>query len=258
MDSLLVKQEKYLESGIHIGTKLKVVDMEPYIYRKRSDGLYVLDLRKIDECLRAAAAEIGKYSSQDILVVASRTYAGNAAAKFSKIIGCKAILGRFIPGTFTNVSRSYFLEPKFVLVCDPKAERQAIVEAARMNIPVAALCDTDNPTTGVTFIVPCNNKGRRSLALIFYILAREYFMAQKRISSYDEFSLQPEDFESDDAYQETKEETKKSDVLSEPQAQDGQDAAVSETTAPKKQSKKKSLEKQKPLPPPVPQEEVTN
>ncbi len=204
MESLLVKQEKYLESGIHIGTKMKVADMEPFIYRKRNDGLYVLDLRKVDECLRNAATHIGNVAPEDILVVASRTYSGNAAAKFSKILGCKVLLGRFVPGTLTNVTRPYFCEPKLMVVCDPKAEHQAIIEAVRMNIPVVSLCDTDNTTKGTKAVIPCNNKGRRSLALIFYILAREYFMSQKRISTYDEFALQPENFESDDAYREIK------------------------------------------------------
>ncbi|OIO20631.1 30S ribosomal protein S2 [Candidatus Micrarchaeota archaeon CG1_02_47_40] len=200
MESLLVKQEKYLESGIHIGTKMKVAAMNPFIYRKRNDGLYVLDLRKVDESLRAAAEEVAKHDPADMLVVASRIYSGYAAAKFAKFLGCKVILGRFIPGTLTNVSRPYFIEPKFLLVCDPKAEKQAIVEAVQMSIPVCGLCDTDNFTGGVTSIIPCNNKGRRSLALVFYLLAREYHMKRNLISSYDEFKLTSEDFESDDAY----------------------------------------------------------
>lgn len=248
MESLLVKQEKYLESGIHIGTKMKVAAMNPFIYRKRNDGLYVLDLRKVDESLRAAAEEVAKHDPADMLVVASRTYSGYAAAKFAKFLGCKVILGRFIPGTLTNVSRPYFIEPKFLLVCDPKAEKQAIVEAVQMSIPVCGLCDTDNFTGGVSSIIPCNNKGRRSLALVFYLLAREYHMKRNLISSYDEFKLTSEDFESDDAYLSLMggvKETDSEEETPEPQEREGESKEAQDAPAADKQAEHKKPRKRK-------------
>lgn len=196
-ENFLIKQEAYLEAGIHIGTKLKVVDMNQFIYRVRNDGLYVLDLRKIDERIRMAGKLLAKYEPNEIMVVASRTYSGNAAAVFSSVSGIKVFQGRFIPGILTNVSRADFMEPKLLLICDPKSERQAITEAGTMGIPIVGLCDSDNGTSFIDWVVPCNNKGRRSLALIFYLLAREYQMGRGSIASYDEFSTPLSAFEAE-------------------------------------------------------------
>jgi len=196
-DNFLIKQETYLEAGIHIGTKLKVVDMNPFIYRVRNDGLYVLDLRKIDERIRMAGKLLAKYEPGEIMVVASRTYSGNAASVFSSITGIKVFQGRFIPGILTNVARADFVEPKLLLVCDPKSERQAVTEAGTMGIPIVGLCDSDNGTSFVDWVIPCNNKGRRSLALIFYLLAREFQMGRGKIASYDEFSTPLAAFEAE-------------------------------------------------------------
>jgi small subunit ribosomal protein S2 len=194
-EGFLIKQEKYLETGIHIGTKLRVIDMKRFIYRTRSDGLYVLDLRKIDERIRLAGKILAKYDPQDIVVVASRTYSSMAAQAFGKITQAKVVSGRFVPGTFTNVQRPDFVEPKLVIICDPKGERQAVLECGKMGIPTIGLCDTDNYTMFIDWIIPCNNKGRRSLALIFWLLAREMAMNSGKCASYDEFKPTLEEFE---------------------------------------------------------------
>ncbi len=191
----LVSQELYLKSGVHIGTKIKTGEMRKFIYRRRGDKLYVLNLREIDNRLRLAAKELARFEPEDILVTASRTYATSAAAMFCKIIGARLYPGRFIPGVLTNPSRPDFVEPKILLISDPRGESRAIDEAGKMGIPVIALCDTDNSTRNVDWIVPCNNKGRRSLALIYYILAREYLLARGIISSHKEFRYRPRDFE---------------------------------------------------------------
>jgi small subunit ribosomal protein S2 len=195
MSELLIQQEKYLEAGIYIGTKIKTSDMNPFIYKARKDRLYVLDLKKVDERLRYAAKFLGRYKPSDLVVVASRSYAINSATKFSQVVGCSMVPGRFIPGTFTNPARDNFMEPKLLLVCDPKGERQAVREAAVTGIPVIALCDADNSTKFIDWIVPCNNKGRRSLALIFYLLARELQKMNGTIKDDTEFQYKPEDFE---------------------------------------------------------------
>ncbi len=194
-EGFLIKQEKYLEAGIHIGTKLRVIDMTRFIYRTRNDGLYVLDLRKVDERIRMAGRLMAKYDPKEITVVASRAYSGMAAAKFAQITGSNVISGRFIPGRFTNVARDDFVEPKLVLICDPKGERQAVVECGKMGLPTVGLCDTDNFTMFIDWVVPCNNKGRRALALIFWLLAREMAMSSGKVASYDEFKPTLEEFE---------------------------------------------------------------
>lgn len=193
--SFLIPQEKYLETGIHIGTRFKTIDMKPFVFKMRDDGLYILDLRKIDERIREAAKIMGKYKPEEVLVIASRLYSGNAAQKFADLTGVGLMRGRFIPGTMTNVSLPNFREPKLLVVCDPKGEWEAIREASMTGVPVIALCDTDNNTAFVDWVVPSNNKGRRSLAIVFYLLARELMMSQGKIKSYNEFDHRVEYFE---------------------------------------------------------------
>ncbi len=192
---LLVPQEKYLASGIHIGTKIKTSDMKPFIFRTRKDGLNILDLDKINDRIRYAAKMLAKYDPKTIMVVASRYYSSNAAKKFGKITGIRVVAGRVTPGTFTNVMIDDFAEPSIVLINDPKGEKSALLEAAKMNITVIALCDTDNETKFVDLVVPCNNKGRKSLALFYYLLTRELLMAWGKIKNYDEFQYTPKYFE---------------------------------------------------------------
>lgn len=183
-----VKQEIFLEAGVHIGTKIRTSDMREYIFKRRDDGLYILDLRKSAERLVSAAKMLAKHKPEDVCIVASRVYSSNPASKFAELTGVNLVRGRFVPGTMTNMKVNGFMEPKIVMVCDPKGEHEALIESAKNGVPVIALCDTDNETKFIDLIVPINNKGKRSLALIFYILTREVLMAHGKIKSYDEFT----------------------------------------------------------------------
>ncbi len=175
-ENLLVPLEDYLKSGVHIGTSSGLDSMQPYIYRVRNDGLYVLDVRKTDERIRIAAKFIARFNSTDVVIASVRTYGMFPAIRFAQYLGCIALTGRFIPGSFTNPSLSgqyNFSEPQLVIISDPNTDRQALREANDIGIPVIALADTDNTTSGVDFVIPCNNKGRNSLATVFWLLARE-------------------------------------------------------------------------------------
>ena len=194
-EGFLIKQEKYLESGIHIGTKIRTIDMQRFIFKKRTDGLYVLDLRSIDERIRIAAKIISKYDPKKVYVVASRTYSTIAAKIFGRLTTINVLSGRFIPGRFTNVGRKDFAEPDLVIICDPKGEKQAVIECGQMGIPTIGLCDTDNFTQYIDWIIPCNNKGRKSLALIFWLLSRELAMTSEKINSYEQFRPDIDEFE---------------------------------------------------------------
>jgi small subunit ribosomal protein S2 len=176
-ENLLVPLEDYLKSGVHIGTSSGLSSMAPYIYRVRNDGLYVLDVRKTDERIRVASKFIARFSDPKSICIASvRTYGMYPAIRFAQYLSAVALTGRFIPGTFTNPSLSgqyKYNEPQLVIISDPNTDRQALKEANEVGIPVIALADTDNTTSGVDFVIPCNNKGRNSLATVFWLLARE-------------------------------------------------------------------------------------
>ena len=194
-NELLIDQATYLEVGVHIGTKVKTPGMKRYIYKVREDGLYLLDLATIDRKIREAAKTLAQYEPKDIVVTASRIYAIASAAKFAEITGAKLISGRVVPGIFTNPNRGDYMEPSIVLLSDTRNERQAVKEASMTSIPIVALCDTDNWIKFVDLVVPCNNKGRRSLALIYYLLAREFMKEKGLIKSNEEFNYKVSDFE---------------------------------------------------------------
>ena len=194
-EQLLANQIEYLEAGIHIATKVKSPGMKKFIYRVREDGLYLLDLKTIDNRIKVAATMIARYKPQDVVVTASRIYAIVAAQKFAEIINARFIKGRVTPGVFTNPNREDFMEPKLILISDSRNEKQAIKEASKVDMPIIALSDTDNSTKFIDLIIPSNNRGRRSLAFIYYLLARESMKARGDIKSNEEFKYSVGDFE---------------------------------------------------------------
>lgn len=195
MTDFLMPQEKYLEAGVHIGTRTKNGSMREFIYKARDDGLHVLDLKKLDERLRAAANMISRYPEEKVFLVGSKDNARGPIQKFCELTGTKPLDGRFTPGRFTNPRRNDFCEPDLVLVTDPAVDKQAVREAFEVNVPIIALCDTNNNTHFIDLVVPTNNKGRKALALIFWLLAREVLKLKGKIASDDEFTLLPADFE---------------------------------------------------------------
>lgn len=192
---LLANQNDYLEAGIHIATKTKSPGMKKFIYKVREDGLYLLDLKTIDSRIRVAATMIARYEPKDVVVTASRIYAIVAAQKFAEIIEAKFIKGRVTPGTFTNPNRENFMEPKLIMISDSRNEKQAIKEVSKVNMPIIALSDTDNSTKFIDLVIPANNRGRRSLAFIYYLLAREVLKARGTIKGNEEFTHMMGDFE---------------------------------------------------------------
>ncbi|MGB9703586.1 MAG: 30S ribosomal protein S2 [Candidatus Micrarchaeales archaeon] len=193
-ENLLVPKSVYLEAGVYIGTRFKMPGMKKFIFSTRKDGINILSIDEIDKRIRLAAKIIAQYKPQEILVTASRIYAVTPAEKFAEIIGCKIVKGRFIPGTLTDPNNKNFTEPKLIIVSNPRNERQAIKEAGLMNIPVIALCDTDDTAQFVDFIIPTNNKGRNSLALIYFLLTREVLKEKGVIKDDSEFKYKVEDF----------------------------------------------------------------
>ncbi|MCE5213213.1 MAG: 30S ribosomal protein S2 [Methanobacterium sp.] len=195
MSELLIPLDRYLAAGLHIGTQQKTKDMERYIYRVRADGLYVLDVRKTNDRIMSAAKFLAKFDPDDVLVVSTRQYGQAPVKRFGEITGAKTIPGRFIPGTLTNPEYSKFIEPKVVVVTDPRSDSQAIIEAKQMGLPVLALCDTENLLGNVDIVVPVNNKGRKAIALVYWLLARQILREKGIIAEDQDLDVEPTDFE---------------------------------------------------------------
>jgi small subunit ribosomal protein S2 len=188
----LVPVEEYLAAGVHIGTQQKSKDMKRFIYRVRGDGLYILDIRETDDRIKTAAKFLSQYDPTKILVVTSRQYGQYPARKFAETIGGVAATGRFIPGMLTNQNLNGYIEPGVVVVTDPIGDSQAISEAVQCGIPVVALCDTNNMTSFIDLVIPTNNKGRKALSMVYYLLTKE-MLHLRGIST----SLTVEDFETE-------------------------------------------------------------
>ena len=191
---LLVPQETYLKSGIHIGTKFRTKYMDQFIYKTRPDGLSVLNLQKIDERLKIAANMLSQYAPEEILVVSRRENGWKAVKMFGKLTGSKVFAGRYPPGILTNSNLENFIEVKLILVTDSWPDRNVMKDAIKVGIPVVALCDTNNQSNNIDLVVPCNNKGKKSLGLLFHILTREYMKKRGLINDDSEFTAKVEDF----------------------------------------------------------------
>ena len=191
-NQMLVDRTDYLTSGVHIGMKTCTKYMRQFIYKIRDDGLAVFNIQKVDERIKIAAGFLSKF--EKILAVSRKGNGVLPVRKFAEVVGGKAVTGRFPPGTLTNPSFREFYDPDVVLVVDPLIDRQVISEAKKKRIPVVALCDTFNDGSDVDFMIPANNNGKKSLALIFWILAREILKNRKKIKDNKEFKYAVKDF----------------------------------------------------------------
>ncbi|OGY53621.1 MAG: 30S ribosomal protein S2 [Candidatus Buchananbacteria bacterium RIFCSPLOWO2_01_FULL_40_23b] len=193
-EDLLIDSNEYLKSGIHIGTKFKTKYMADFIYKTRPDGLSVLNLKKIDERLRLAVQLLSYYNPEDILVCSRRESGWKALKLLNKLTGMKVISGRYPPGILTNTNLKTFTEPKIVFVCDPWTDKNAVEDAARIGVPVIALCDTNNQSNKLDLVVPCNNKGKKSIGIVIYLLAREYMKKRGLLAEGQEMPATMDDF----------------------------------------------------------------
>jgi len=193
-EMLLIPRDSYLVSGIHIGTSVCTKFMVPFKYRVRNDGIYVLDVNATDARIRITAKFLSRFEPSKVAVFATRQYASVPSTKMARLCGFKAIPGRFIPGTLTNPSYEGYIEPDVVILTDPRADKQALTEASLRGIPVVSLCDTDNSTSYVDLVIPVNNKGRKSLAQVYYLLTREILRARGEIGETEELEVSVEDF----------------------------------------------------------------
>ncbi len=196
-NKMMVSEETYMTSGVHIGTRQKTSNIKDFIYKVRNDGLYIIDVKKTDERITHAAKFLVKYKPSKVLVVSVRQYGQKPVQKLGELAGMQILEGRFRPGTLTNPNSKDFFEPEAILLTDPLTDIQASKEAKNLGIPVVALCDTNNETRYVDYVIPTNNKGRRALALIYWLLTRAILKEQGKIKTEDEFTTAVEDFEAE-------------------------------------------------------------
>jgi len=190
-----LSEKALLATGIRIGTQVRTKTMEQFTTRPRPDGLHLLDYSKTLHRIDVAGKFIAFAGAPNTVVYASKDYGRVPVEKFCEVTGAMAVTGRFMPGTFTNPLFPGHLDAELVVVADPASDTQALVEAARMGIPVVAVCDTDNVTDDVDVVIPGNNRGRKALAAIFWLLARSVLTNSGALAADQQMTYTIDDFE---------------------------------------------------------------
>jgi len=186
---------KILSTGIRVGTAVKTKFMAPYITQASPEGLYLIDLDITIERIQTAAKFINRENIQDVIVCSGREYANTPIEKFCELTGAVKKLGRFMPGTLTNPSLPYYMEPKLVLISDPQVDEQAVREATNAGIPVIGVANSDNITSKIDLVIPANNRGRKAIATTYWLLAREILIGKGELKEDEQMKYEIDDFE---------------------------------------------------------------
>ena len=188
-------KKKILSTGIRVGTQVKTKFMKPYITKASPEGLYMIDLDITLERIKVAAKFINRMDIEKVIVCSAREYAITPIEKFCEVTGAIQMLGRFMPGTLTNPSLPYYIEPKLLIISDPQVDSQAITEATNAGIPVIGVSNTDNITSKVDLVIPANNRGRKSLATIYWLLAHDILVERCDLKEEESLKYEIDDFE---------------------------------------------------------------
>ena len=188
-------KKKILTTGIRVGTQVKTKFMKPFITKASPEGLYMLDLDITLEKIQTAAKFINRLGTDKLIVCSGRQYAETPIEKFCEALGSKKLLGRFMPGTLTNPTLPYYIEPKLVLISDPQIDEQAITEATNAGIPVIGIANTDNITSKLDLIIPANNRGRKALATVYWLLVRQVLIERGELKEDESMKYEIDDFE---------------------------------------------------------------
>ena len=188
-------KKKILTTGIRVGTQVKTKFMKPFITKASPEGLYMLDLDITLEKIQAAAKFINRLGTDNLIVCSGRQYAETPIEKFCEVLESKKLLGRFMPGTLTNPTLPYYIEPKLVLISDPQVDEQAVTEATNAGIPVIGIANTDNITSNLDIIIPANNRGRKALATVYWLLVRQILIERGELKEDESMKYEIDDFE---------------------------------------------------------------
>jgi small subunit ribosomal protein S2 len=188
-------KKKILSTGIRVGTTVKTTFMQPFITKASPEGLYMIDLDKTLARIKTAAKFVNRIEPNLVLVCSGREYASTPIERFCEMTGARKMLGRFMPGTLTNPSLPYYTEPRLVIISDPQVDSQAIIEATNAGIPVIGISNTDNVTSKIDLVIPANNRGRKSLATVFWLLAREILIQKGQLQESEPMKYEIDDFE---------------------------------------------------------------
>jgi small subunit ribosomal protein SAe len=226
--------ERLLACLVHTGHRNCVPQMQRYVYSRRADGMHIIHLGRMWEKLMFAARLIAAVKNPaDVCAISTRTYGERAVLKFARYTGANFCAGRFTPGTFTNQIQKNYMEPKLLVVCDPRADKQALIEASLVNIPVIAFCNVDTPTRFVDCVIPCNNRNRNALPILLWMLAREVLRMRGELVRDAKWDVMPDLFQyrepEEDEIPKVVEEEKTSEKVSAPW---GTSAAPTEEAVP--------------------------
>lgn len=188
-EETLIPLEDYIKCAIHLGTKVISPHMRKFVYKRRADGLAVINTILIDQKLREAIDFLVQYEPEKIYLCCKREAGWKAAEEFNKITGIRIFTKKYQPGITTNLSLEDFFESELTIICDPWIDKNALRDTIKLKKPVIALSDTNNLTTGITKVIPCNNKSGKSIGCVLYIIAKDYCKRKGK-----EFNAKLEDF----------------------------------------------------------------
>ena len=191
-EGILLPLDDYVKYSAHLGTKAVTPNMRQFVYRRRADGIAVLNTTFIDKGIKEAADFLKNYKPEDVFLACKREAGWTAAKKFGEVTGIRIFTKKYPAGIITNLKLKEFFETELVIISDPWLDKNALNDAVRIKRPVVALCDTNNLTNGVTKIIPCNNKAAKAIGLVFYLLAKEYLKSQGK--KEEAANLKVEDF----------------------------------------------------------------
>ena len=186
----IVPMEDYFKSSIHLGTRVITPDMKKYVYKRRADGLAVLNMALVDDKIKEAAEYLANFDPEKIIVVCKREAGWKAVKIFTELFGIQSFTKKYPAGILTNTVLDNFRETDLIVVCDPWLDKNALMDANRIKVPVLTICDTNNYTAGTKMVLPGNNKSGKSLGMIFYILSKIYAEKRKldvKVPSISEF-----------------------------------------------------------------------